>query len=181
LRRHYLLGFVLLLAIGTVLLAHSASAADSKSKKLTITKDAEPARDVENIDGSTIVVEMANANGNLREYTARRIGIDTPQTSHAYGKEATSKTDSVLVTAEDDTVWLESDASDKGPYGHLPRYVWCKSTIDNRVHVLDADLVREGYALAKSYQPNTTRQDALDGAEEAAIRDGRGPWPTSDA
>lgn len=164
------------------------AAAEKSAKALKLPEDAVPTRYVENIDGDTIVVEMANANGNLRKHTVRLIGIDTPETSYSYGnepecygKEATNKTDSVLVTAKDDTVWLETDVTDKDPYGRLLRYVWYESTIDDQVHFLNEDLVREGYALAKTYKPNTTRQDDLDDAEEAAIRDGRGLWLSCDA
>lgn len=156
-------------------------------KDVDIPDAAVPTRYVETIDGDTIVVELANRNGNLREVTVRLIGIDTPETNYAYGnepecygKEATDKTDSLLVTAKDDTVWLEQDVTDKDSYGRLLRYVWYESAIDGEVHLLNADLVREGYALAKTYRPNTTRQGELDDAEDAAIRGGRGMWLSCD-
>ncbi len=159
----------------------------AKEPDLAIPEDAVPARYIENIDGDTIVVEMANKNGNLREYTVRMIGIDTPETNYSfgnepecYGKEATSKTDSLLVTAIDDVVWLEKDVSDKDNYGRLLRYVWYESSIDQKVHLLNADLVREGYALAKTYRPNDSRQDELDEAEEDAITASAGMWLSCD-
>jgi len=61
------------------------------------------------------------------------------------------------------------------------RYVWYVSEIDGEVHFLNADLVRDGYALAKSYPPNTTRQDELDEAEDDAIRASNGMWLECDA
>jgi micrococcal nuclease len=165
-----------------------ASAQGNSDDVLEIPRDAEPARYIENIDGDTILVEMENRNGNTREYTVRMIGIDTPETNYSYGnepecfgKEATNKTDSLLVTAEDDVVWLEMDESDKDPYGRLLRYVWYVSKIDGEVHFLNADLVREGYALAKTYEPDTSRQDELDDAEEDAIRASAGMWLECDA
>jgi micrococcal nuclease len=170
------------------LLSPVGVAASSQDGEQAIPEDAVPARYIENIDGDTIIVEMENRSGNLREYTVRMIGIDTPETNFSYGnepecygKEATSKTDSLLVTAEDDIVWLEADRRDKDPYGRLLRYVWYVSTIDDEVHFLNADLVREGYALAKDYEPNTARQDELDDAEDAAITGGRGMWLACDA
>ena len=38
----------------------------------------------------------------------------------------------------------------------------------------------EGYALAKTYRPNTAYQDELDDAEEVAITEGRGMWLACD-
>lgn len=177
---------ILVLLAASYVAAVPAIAADKD--ELEIPDDAVPARYIENIDGDTIIVEMENQNGNLREYTVRMIGIDTPETNFSYGnepecygKEATNKTDSLLVTAEDDTVWLEADRRDKDPYGRLLRYVWYVSTIDDQVHFLNADLVAEGYALAKDYEPNTARQDDLDKAERSAITEGRGMWLECDA
>jgi hypothetical protein len=60
------------------------------------------------------------------------------------------------------------------------RYVWYVSEIDGKVHLLNEELVAQGYALAKSYRPNTARQDDLDAAESSAIRGGRGMWLTCD-
>jgi micrococcal nuclease len=166
----------------------SSLAQSRDDEELEIPEDAQPARYVENIDGDTIIVEMENSSGNLREHKVRLIGTDTPENSYSfgnepecYGQEATSKTDSVLVTAEDDTIWLEADEADRDPYGRLLRYVWYVSEIDGKVHFLNEDLVREGYALAKTYQPNVARQDELDDAEDAAIREGRGMWLECDA
>jgi len=159
----------------------------ARKMELKIPADAVAARYVENIDGDTIVVEMESKNGNVREYTVRLIGIDTPETNYSfgnepecYGKEATSKTDSLLVTAIDDVVWLEKDVSDEDNYGRLLRYVWYESSIDQKVHFLNADLVREGYALAKTYRPNDSRQDDLDEAEDEAITASAGMWLSCD-
>lgn len=184
---NHLLRLLAITVLTTVLLGRGLVSAQNRDDPLAIPKDAVPAGYVENIDGDTIVVELENRNGNLREERVRLIGIDTPETNDSfgnqpecYGKEATNKTDSVLVTAKDDTVWLEADVDDQDQYGRLLRYVWYESTIDGEVHLLNADLVREGYALAKTYRPNTARQDELDDAEAAAIREGRGLWLSCD-
>lgn len=179
----------LVILVLTILIASvGAGAAQDRDEELEIPEDAQPARYIENIDGDTIIVEMENRNGNLREYTVRLIGIDSPETSYSFGNEpecfgedAKNKTDSLLVTAEDNTVWLEADESDRDPYGRLLRYVWYVSEIDEKVHFLNADLVREGYALAKSYRPDTARQDELDEAEADAIRAAAGMWLECDA
>lgn len=70
--------------------------------------------------------------------------------------------------------------TDTDPYGRLLRYVWYVSTIDEKVHFLNADLVRDGYALAKTFQPNDSRQDVLDEAENDAITAAAGMWLACD-
>src|SRR5215213_8779862 len=179
---------VSLLLIASIFVAAGSGAAQDRNDDLQIPENAQPARYIENIDGDTIVVEIENRNGNPREYTIRLIGIDTPETSYSYGNEpecfgedAKNKTDSLLVTAEDYTIWLEADETDRDPYGRLLRYLWYVSEIDGNVHFLNEDLVREGYALAKTYQPNTARQDELDDAEDDAIRAAAGMWLECDA
>jgi len=175
-------------ALGVLLAGSGSASAQDHDDELVIPDGAEPARYVENIDGDTIMVELENRNGIPREYTVRLIGIDTPETSYSYGNEpecfgmdAKNKTDSLLVTAEDNTIWLEADEADRDPYGRLLRYVWYVSEIDGDVHFLNEDLVREGNALAKTYQPNTARQDELDDAEDDAIRAAAGMWLECDA
>ena len=170
-----------------VMISGIASAQD-RDDELEIPEDAQPARYVENIDGDAIIVEMESRNGNLRGYTVRLIGIDAPETSYSYGNrpecfgnDAKNKTDSLLVTADDNTIWLEADEDDRDPYGRLLRYVWYVSEIDGDVHFLNVDLVRDGYALAITYRPNTARQDELDDAEDDAIRAAAGMWLECDA
>ena len=68
------------------------------------------------------------------------------------------------------TVRLEQDVSATDPYGRLLRYVWVGDTLIN------AELVRLGYARAVAYPPDIKHQarlEALQGEAEAA---GRGFW-----
>ena len=162
------------------------SRAQDRDADLAIPDDAVQAEYIESIDGDTIRVEMDNGNGRLWEYTVRLIGIDTPETSYSYGNEpecygdeASKRSESLLAAAEE--VWLEADKEDEDDFGRLLRYVWYVSGDDGDVHLLNEDLVREGYALAKSYRPNTSRQDDLDRAERDASEDGRGLWAACDA
>lgn len=182
------MGLLAIVAVALSLFTIGGQAAQRSNDDLEIPEDAEPARYIENIDGDTIVVEIEDVRGDFWEYDVRLIGIDTPENSYSYGnepecygREATNKTDSLLVTAEDGIVWLEADERDEDPYGRLLRYVWYVSEIDGEVHFLNEDLVREGYALSIAYRPNFARQDELDDAEESAIRGGRGMWLTCDA
>lgn len=161
---------------------------DDEDDELEIPEDAVPAIFVEVVDGDTITVEIEDEDGETVEETVRMIGIDTPETNYAfgnepecYGEEATKKTESLLVAAEDDLVWLEKDVSETDRFDRLLRYVWYVSEIDGKVHFLNADLVREGYALAKAYRPDTARQDELDAAEREAIENSAGMWLACDA
>ena len=150
-----------------------------------IPEDAEIAYFVEVVDGDTIRVEMLD-DGRAREETVRLIGIDTPETTYAYGnepecygKEATNKTESTLLAAEDE-IYLEADVEDEDDFGRLLRYVWYVSDVDGKPSLLNETLVAEGYALARTYRPNTKHQDWLDEAERRAISGGRGMWLTCD-
>jgi hypothetical protein len=75
---------------------------------------------------------------------------------------------------------LSSDVSDRDRAGRLLRYVWIVSKLDGKVHLLNEDLVKEGFAEAKTYEPDTFYQDVLDAAERSAISEGRGMWLTCD-
>ena len=58
-----------------------------------------------------------------------------------------------LLYAEE--IWLETDIEDTDDFGRLLRYVYFRSDIDGNVYQLNEVLVREGYALARTYRPNT--------------------------
>jgi micrococcal nuclease len=162
--------------------------AKDRKQDIEIPKDAVPATFVDIVDGDTIKVGMADKNGRDRMYTVRLIGIDTPETNYSYGnhpecygKEASKRTESLLVAAVDKQVWLEKDVSETDKNGRLLRYVWYTSKIDRNVHFLNEQLVREGYALAKTYRPDTARQEELDAAERDAIQNAAGMWLSCDA
>lgn len=140
---------------------------------------------VDVIDGDTIDVDFDLGPGEDIE-RVRMIGIDTPEVSYAfgnepecYGEQATRKTESVLVAAEE--IWLERDVSETDPYDRLLRYVWFVSHVDGKVYLLNEVLVEEGFAEARTYRPDTAYQDRLDDAERRAIEGGRGMWLSCDA
>jgi micrococcal nuclease len=149
---------VLVLAAGAIVAPGVVAQRDSRDddREWEIPDDAEPALFVDVVDGDTIIVELLDEDGRPYERTVRMIGIDTPETNYSYGnrpecfgKEATSKTESLLVAA-DGEIWLERDVSDEDRNGRLLRYVWYESEIDGKVYLLNEQLVREGYALAKT-------------------------------
>jgi len=120
------------------------------------------------IDGDTIEVDIA---GTI--YKVRYIGIDTPELDderpefYALAQEA-ARLNRQLVEGE--TVWLEKDVSETDKYGRLLRYVYVDDIFIN------AELVRQGLAWAKTYEPDIKYQDILEKAEAEARQDKTGIW-----
>lgn len=111
------------------------------------------------IDGDTIEIED--------RVKVRYIGIDTPEIGEPYyleAKEANLK----LVGGK--RIQLEKDVEDKDEYGRLLRYVWVAETMVN------AELVRLGYAYSYSYPPNLKYQAHFLQLEKEAREQKRGLW-----
>ena len=122
----------------------------------------ETAKVTQVIDGDTITIE-----GN---YRIRYIGIDTPEVHpkvEEYGIEAWEANRRLVEGKE---VRLERDATEKDKYGRLLRYVYVGDVFVN------AELVRQRLAEAKSYPPDTKYQDYLEKLEAEARLAGRGMW-----
>ncbi len=118
------------------------------------------------IDGDTVQL----SDGRLVRY----IGIDTPetgkgyaQTQECYAREATAR-NRALVAGKD--VLLERDVSDTDRYGRLLRYVYVGDTFVNAV------LVRDGFARARRYPPDTAHADEFAALQERARTQGKGLW-----
>ena len=126
------------------------------------------------VDGDTIVVDMEG-----QRYRVRYIGIDTPETHHPsdganyLGYEATDA--NLDWVGEGTTVVLQRDISETDQYDRLLRYVWVGDTLAN------AELVRQGLARVRFYEPDVLYQAeieaALDEARKADIGL-HGPRPT---
>lgn len=120
------------------------------------------------IDGDTIEVDIA---GTI--YKVRYIGIDTPELNDkrpefcALAQKAT-RYNRQLVAGK--TVRLEKDVSETDRYGRLLRYVYVGDIFIN------AELVRQGLAWVKVYEPDTKYQDYLEEMEAEAKQDGFGIW-----
>jgi endonuclease YncB( thermonuclease family) len=175
-----ILAVVVLLLCGARLASSIATADDD-----VIPADAVQVELIEVIDGDTIDVDFDLGPGVDRD-RVRMIGIDTPETNYSYGnhpecygEEASKKTDSLLVASSE--IWLERDEDPVDNNDRLLRYVWYISDIDGKVHLLNEQLVAEGYAEAHYYAPNGLYQDRLDEAQDNAITEGRGMWTTCDA
>jgi micrococcal nuclease len=111
------------------------------------------------IDGDTIEIEGG--------YRVRYIGIDTPERDESYFREALQANRDLV---EGKKVWLEKDVEDRDRYDRLLRYVWVDNTMVN------AELVRLGYAYSYSYPPNLKYQTYLLQMEEEAREHKRGLW-----
>ncbi len=120
------------------------------------------ARVVQIIDGDTVEIEMAG-----KPYRLRYIGIDTPERNTPYYEEA-SRANAELVAGR--TVRLEKDVSETDRYGRLLRYVYVGDLMVN------AELVRQGYATAAMFPPDVKYQEYFRALQKEAQEAGRGLW-----
>jgi len=111
------------------------------------------------IDGDTI--EIAGG------YHVRYIGIDAPEKGEPFYGEATEANRNLVGGKK---LYLEGDVEDKDEYGRLLRYVWVDTTMVN------AELVRLGYAYSYSYPPNTKYQAYFLQLEKQAREQRLGLW-----
>jgi micrococcal nuclease len=120
------------------------------------------------IDGDTIEVVAGG-----QEHTVRYIGIDTPETVdprrpvQCFGKEASARNRGLV---EGKVVGLEKDVSETDAFGRLLRYVWLD---DEMVNAL---LVREGFALASTYPPDVKYSVLFAALQAEARENSRGLW-----
>jgi micrococcal nuclease len=169
-----------------VLIGAAPAIAQDDGDEDEIPEDAVQVHFVEVIDGDTFDVDYDLGPGEDFD-RIRMIGIDTPETNYSFGnepecfgQEATSRTESILLSA--DEIWVDRDIDPVDTNDRLLRYVWYISgTDDHEVIFLNEQLVEEGYALANDYEPNLEYQDVLDDAEIRAIEEGRGMWTECDA
>ena len=114
------------------------------------------------IDGDTVRVVIDG-----REEPVRLIGIDAPERFECYSAEATDRL--AQLVAERDVI-LVRDTSDRDDFDRLLRYVYVDGVLVNDL------LVREGYAIARRYEPDTSLSELLERSEASALVAGRGLW-----
>jgi micrococcal nuclease len=120
------------------------------------------------IDGDTIEVSIEG-----QTYKVRYIGIDTPETKHpdkpveSFGPEAAAQNEE-LVGGK--VVELEKDVSETDKYGRLLRYVYVDGLMVN------AELVRLGFAQVSTYPPDVKYQDLFLRLQQEAREANRGLW-----
>lgn len=114
------------------------------------------------IDGDTIVVLL-----NGVEEKVRLIGIDTPERGRPYFEEARQKTAELALGKR---VRLQKDVSERDRYGRLLRYVYVGSLF------LNAELVKQGYAMVYTYPPDVKHAELFLKLQKEAREAGRGLW-----
>lgn len=111
------------------------------------------------VDGDTIVIEGGNR--------IRLLGINAPEKGEELYKQAKDFLESKILLKE---VKLEKDVDEKDKYGRYLRYVWLNDTLVN------AEVVREGLAIAYFFDPNTKYQYLIAKSEQEAIENHIGIW-----
>ena len=120
------------------------------------------------VDGDTIHVKIGD-----RVERVRYIGVNTPELHHPRrgeepgGREA-SRVNQQLVAGR--RVRLEMDVQPRDRYGRLLAYVWVGDLMVN------AELVRLGYAQVMTVPPNVRHQELFLKFQRDAREAGRGLW-----
>ncbi|HEY7364976.1 MAG TPA: thermonuclease family protein [Methylomirabilota bacterium] len=120
------------------------------------------------VDGDTIQVRVDG-----RVETVRYIGVNTPELRHSLrgaepgGREAWTVNRELVAGKH---VRLEMDARARDRYGRLLAYVWVDGVMVN------AELVRRGYAQVMTVPPNVRYQRLFLALQREARQSGRGLW-----
>jgi len=120
------------------------------------------------VDGDTIHVRLAD-----RLEKLRYIGVNTPEVHHPRRGEEPGATEAYAVNrrlVEGKRVRLELDVQLRDRYGRLLAYVWVGATMVN------AELVRLGYAQVMTVPPNVRHQALFVTLQRDARQAGRGLW-----
>ena len=118
------------------------------------------------IDGDTIEIKGGDR--------VRYIGIDTPEEGPVPEPFAGEATRFNAQLVEGKRIILEMDVSNRDRFGRLLRFVYADGILVN------AELIREGYAVAKVFPPDTRYGACFAALEEEAREGGRGMWSTWD-
>lgn len=111
------------------------------------------------LDGDTIEIE-----GGER---VRYLGINAPESGQPFSTEATRENERLVAER---TVNLEFDVQTQDRYGRLLAHIWVGDVLVNK------EIVRNGYAVTETIQPNVKYQDLMLAAEQEARAACRGLW-----
>lgn len=121
------------------------------------------------IDGDTTRVWLDG-----KRESVRYIGIDTPEMNYdggepdCFASEASDFNRNLL--SRNDQLRLVFDEERRDRYGRLLAYVYTGPTL------LQAELLKEGYATTLEIPPNTSRAEQFAKLESVARESGRGGW-----
>ena len=120
------------------------------------------------VDGDTIHVRIC-----ARVEKVRYIGVNTPEVHHPTKGEEPGGREAAEVNrrlVEGQAVRLELDVQERDRYGRLLAYVWIGDLMIN------AELVRLGYAQVMTIPPNVRYQEVFLKLQREAREAGRGLW-----
>lgn len=120
------------------------------------------------VDGDTIHVRLGE-----RVERVRYIGVNTPEVHHPSKGEEPGGRAAALVNRQlvgGRRVRLELDVQPRDRYGRLLAYVWVDDTMVN------AELVRRGFAQVMTVPPNVRHQPLFLKLQREAREAGRGLW-----
>ena len=120
------------------------------------------------VDGDTIYVRIGE-----RVEKVRYIGVNAPEIHHPQKGEEPGGREAMAVNrrlVEGKSVRLELDVQSRDRYGRLLAYVWVGETMIN------AELVRRGYAQVMTVPPNVRYQELFLKLQRGAREARRGLW-----
>lgn len=139
------------------------------------------------VDGDTVIVKKNDG----PEIYVRLIGIDTPESvnpdetkNNEYGELASQYTK--LLLKDQTTLWLQYDKELYDQYGRTLAYVWLTDKVDSsdyndiEKYMLNGNLISQGYAINKVYEPNTLNASAFEKIKNKAKKNNAGLWAYSD-
>ncbi len=122
------------------------------------------------VDGDTITVRLGE-----RVESVRYIGVNTPELARNGREEQPGARQAHAANrrlVEGKRVRLELDVQSRDRYGRLLAYVWIADTMIN------AELLRLGYAQVMTVPPNVRHRDHFRALERSARESRRGLWAT---
>lgn len=138
---------------------------------------------VRTVDGDTIIVEDAVG----EQKRVRMIGIDTPESvaaeeerNNEYGVMASDYTKELL--SNTDKLYLEYDVDNDDQYDRILAYVWLEDVSDTfdeeniENSMVNAIIVKNGYGVAKRYEPTVAHDDSLQSLMQKARDNETGLW-----
>ena len=120
------------------------------------------------VDGDTIIVNYVG-----EQTRVRLIGINSPESVHEdeskntqEGRDASAFLKEYLEDVE--YVWLEFDVEPQDQYERSLAYVWMNGDgTEVAEDMLNGIIVKNGYADARSYEPNVKYQNELEAVEQS--------------
>jgi len=132
-----------------------------------IPSDAEKAKVANHIDGDKFEVSLGG-----RTETVLLISADAPEPEECFAKQSGDVLKRLLPKGSE--VYLEKDTTDKDGKDRLLRYAWTFS--DDKAHLVDEQMISNGYSTFKARADNGKRDDRLKAAETNAKKKGKGIW-----